>query len=266
VSRWATNGFLIVTNVIGYAVLLLPLVVVVMLAFSSGPGVEFPPPGYSLRWFEFIAGRSEIAESLRNSLWLAILSTFVALALGLLASLAMVRGRFPGKQALEALFLAPLVVPSLIIGVALLQFFSLIGFGNALQRLVLGHLILTLPYTIRSISACLYGMDRSIEEASQVMGASPWRTFRKILLPLLRPGIVVASLFAFIVSFGNINVSVFLISGSTVTIPIRILTYMQWQFDGSIAAISTVLIGMTVLALIIAERTLGLTRLRGLQM
>jgi putative spermidine/putrescine transport system permease protein len=157
------------------------------------------------------------------------------------------------------------VVPSLIIGVSLLQAFSLAGFGDSLQRLILGHLILTLPYTIRSISACLYGMDRSIEEASLVMGASPARTFRRILLPLLRPGIVVASLFAFIVSFGNINVSIFLISGFTVTLPVRILTYMQWQFDPSIAAISTVLVAMTLIVLVVAERTLGLTRLRGLQ-
>jgi putative spermidine/putrescine transport system permease protein len=176
----------------------------------------------------------------------------------------MVRYQFRGKAVLEALFLAPLVVPSLIIGVALLYFFSTIGFIDSFQRLVLAHLILTVPYTIRSISATLYGLDPSYEEASRVMGAGTLRTFRKVLLPMLRPGIVVAALFAFIVSFDNFNASIFLISGNTVTLPVRIFTYLGFQFDPSIAAISTVLLVATVVVLAIAERTIGLTRLRAL--
>lgn len=258
------KALLIAGNVLVYAVLLLPLVIVVAISFTSGAGVDFPPPGLSLRWFQYIANRPEFVTGTANSLILAVVATVLALILGVLASIGMVRYRFPGKHVVEALFLAPLIVPSLIIGVSLLYFFSTIGFMDSFQRLVLAHLILTVPYTIRSVSATLYGLDPSYEEASRVMGADQLRTFRKVVLPLLRPGIVVACLFAFIISFDNFNLSIFLINANTVTLPVRILTYLQFQFDPSIAAISTVLLVATVAVLAIAERTVGLTRLRAL--
>jgi ABC-type spermidine/putrescine transport system permease subunit II len=135
---------------------------------------------------------------------------------------------------------------------------------DSFRRLVLAHLILTVPYTIRSVSATLYGIDPAYEEASRVLGAGEWRTFRMVLLPMLRPGIVVACLFAFIISFDNFNLSIFLIDGNTVTLPVRIFTYLDFQFDPSIAAISTVLLVATVAVLALAERTIGLTRLRAL--
>ncbi len=261
---WLPRALLILANILVYAILLLPLVIVVGISFTSSAAVDFPPPGLSLRWFDYSAHRPEFVSGTVNSLVLAAVSTVLALVLGTLAALGMVRYRFPGKTALEALFLAPLVVPSLIIGVSLLYFFSTIGFTDSFQRLVLAHLILTVPYTIRSVSATLYGLDPSYEEVAQVMGAGPLRTFREVLLPMLRPGIVVAALFAFIVSFGNFNVSIFLINGNTVTLPVRIFTYLGFQFDPSIAAISTVLLIGTIIVLAIAERTIGLTRVRAL--
>lgn len=261
---WLPRALLILANVIVYAILLLPLVIVVGISFTSGAAVDFPPPGLSLRWFDYIAHRPEFVSGTVNSLILATVSTVLALIIGTLAALGMVRYRFPGKATLEALFLAPLVVPSLIIGVSLLYFFSTIGFTDSFRRLVLAHLILTVPYTIRSVSATLYGLDPAYEEVARVMGAGPLRTFREVLLPMLRPGIVVAALFAFIVSFGNFNVSIFLINGNTVTLPVRIFTYLGFQFDPSIAAISTVLLIGTVIVLAIAERTIGLTRVRAL--
>jgi len=264
VSGWLLKALLIAGNVLVYGILLFPLLVVVVISFTSGAGVDFPPPGFSLRWFDYIANRPEFVSGTVNSLVLAVIATIGALILGMLASLAMVRYSFRGKQIVEGLFLAPLIVPSLIIGVSLLYFFSTIGFMDSFQRLVLAHLILTVPYTIRSITATLYGLDPAFEEASRVMGANQLRTFTKVLLPLLRPGIVVACLFAFIISFDNFNLSIFLINANTVTLPVRILTYLQFQFDPSVAAISTVLLAGTVLVLAVAERTVGLTRLRTL--
>jgi putative spermidine/putrescine transport system permease protein len=263
-TTWLLRLLLISANLLVYAILLLPLVIVVAISFTSGAAVVFPPSGLSLRWFDYIAHRPEFVSGTINSLILAAVSTVLALALGILASLGMVRYRFRGKAILEALFLAPLVVPSLIIGVSLLYLFSSIGFRDSFQRLVLGHLILTVPFTIRSVSATLYGIDPAYEEVSRTMGAGPFRTFREVLLPMLRPGIVVAALFAFIVSFGNFNVSIFLISGNTVTLPVRIFTYLGFQFDPSVAAISTVLLIATVAVLVVAERTIGLTRVRAL--
>ena len=261
---WLPRLALVAANVVVYAILLVPLFIVIAISFTSGAGVDFPPPGVSLRWFDYIAHRPEFISGTINSLILAAVATVVALVLGILASLAMVRYRFPGKAVVEALFLSPLVVPSLIIGVSLLYFFSSIGFRDSFQRLVLAHLILTVPYTIRSISATLYGIDPAYEEVSRVMGAGDLRTFREVLLPMLRPGIVVAALFAFIVSFGNFNVSIFLINGNTVTLPVRIFTYLGFQFDPSVAAVSTVLLIGTVVVLVLAERTIGLTRVRAI--
>jgi putative spermidine/putrescine transport system permease protein len=136
-------------------------------------------------------------------------------------------------------------------GVAFLQFVSLIGFRPSFWRLVLAHVVICTPYAIRSIGASLYGIDPALEEASQTLGAGPWRTFRRILLPLMMPGLTAAFVFAFITSFDNVVVSMFLISGDTVTLPVRILTYVEWQFDPSIAAISTILTAFTT-ALVIA--------------
>ncbi|MDE3077138.1 MAG: ABC transporter permease [Chloroflexota bacterium] len=251
-------------NLVVYVLLLAPLVVVLALSFTSGGGVDFPPRGLSLRWFQYIASRPEFVTSAGNSVVLAVVSTVLALILGVMASLGMVRYRFPGKEMVEMLFLAPLVVPSLIIGIALLQFFSIIGFMDSFQRLVLGHVLLTIPYTIRSVSATMYSLDPSLEEASRVMGAGSLRTFWRVVLPMLRPGIVVACLFAFIISFDNFNVSIFLIAANTVTLPVRIFAYLQFQFDPSVAAISTVLLVGTVAILALAERTIGLTRLPSL--
>ena len=237
---------------------------VVAISFTSGAGVDFPPPGWSFRWFEYIAHRPEFISGAINSLILAIVATILALSWALSRRWRWSATSSASSGVIEALFLAPLVVPSLIIGVALLYFFSLIGFVDSFQRLVLAHLILVVPYTIRSISASLYGLDPSYEEASRVMGAGQWRTFREVLLPMMRPGLVVAALFAFIVSFDNFNLSIFLINGNTVTLPVRIFTYLGFQFDPSIAAISTVLLIATVAVLVVAERTIGLTRLRAL--
>jgi putative spermidine/putrescine transport system permease protein len=205
---------LILGNVVGYAILLLPLVIVVVISFTSGAGVDFPPPGYSLRWFEYIAQRPEFVSGTVNSLVLAVVATVLALVLGILASFGLVRYRFRGKGVVEALFLAPLVVPSLIIGVSLVYFFSTIGFRDSFQRLVLAHLILTVPYTIRSVSATLYGIDPAYEEVSRVMGAGAWRTFRSVVLPLTFPAIVAGSIFTFALSLGD-YITVKIVGGST---------------------------------------------------
>jgi putative spermidine/putrescine transport system permease protein len=130
--------------------------------------------------------------------------------------------------------------------VALLQYFTAIGLVRSFPRLVIAHVMLCLPYALRSIGACLRGIDPSLEEASRTLGAGSWRTFRRILLPLLKPGVIAALIFSFVTSFDNVVVSIYLIGGDTVTLPIRIFTYLEWQFDPSIAAISTVLVVVTI--------------------
>jgi putative spermidine/putrescine transport system permease protein len=233
--------------------LVLPLAVLVLFSFSADSSFAFPPSGLSLRWFAYLASRHELVTAALVSLEIALVASMAAVTLGVLASLALVRERVPGKALIEGALMSPLTLPGIITGVAFLQLVSLIGFRPSFWRLVLAHVVICTPYAIRSITASLYGLDPALEEASQVMGAGPWRTFRRILLPLMRPGITSAFIFAFITSFDNVVVSLFLISGDTVTLPIRILTYVEWQFDPSVAAISTIVTVFTTALVLVND-------------
>jgi putative spermidine/putrescine transport system permease protein len=240
-------------NVAGYAFLLAPIVIVLVLSFSAGASVSFPPPGFSLRWFRYLAGRDEFLSSALVSVEIAALASMGAVVLGLPAALALVRERVPGKAFIDGVLMSPLVLPGIITGIALLQYFTAIGFIPSFPRLVLAHLVICTPYAIRSITASLHRIDPSIEEASRTLGANAFTTFRRVLLPLLRPGIVAAFIFSFVTSFDNVVVSIYLIGADTVTLPIRILTYVEWQFDPSIAAISTILVVVTTLVVAFTE-------------
>lgn len=249
----------------GYAALaclflLAPIAIVVLFSFSDGAGFAFPPPAFSLRWFRYLAGRDEFITATLVSLRLAALASLGAVALGLPAALALVRQTFPGKAAIESVLMGPLVLPGIILGIALLQYFTAIGLTRSFDRLLLGHVIVCLPYAIRSIAAALHGLDPSLEEASRTLGAGEWRTFRRIVLPLLRPGLAAAFLFSFITSFDNVVISIYLIGADTVTLPIRIFNHLEWQFDPSIAAISTITLTVTVILVAAAEMLTGGSR------
>jgi len=252
---------LVASNVIVYAFLFLPLLIVVGISFSPTYQMGFPPEGLSLRWFKYIFDRTEFTDAFYVSVIVAFFASVFALIMGVLCSLALVRYKFRGKTFIENIFMMPIILPTVVTGVAMLQFFSIMGFYNFWIRLILGHIIITIPYTIRSISASLYGLSMSYEEASLVMGANYIQTFKNILMPLIKPGIIAGSLLAFIISFDNVTVSLFLIGAKTVTLPVRIMLYLDWQFDPSVAAISTILISLTVIGIIIAERIVGLANI-----
>ena len=243
-----------------YGFLLAPILIVLVTSLNSGSNLTFPPEGISLRWFRYLAGRDEFISSTYVSFRLAMAASATSIVLGLLASLAVARERFRGKEVVESLLMSPLVLPGIITGVALLQFFTLAGLANSFLRLFLGHVVICTPYAVRSISSCLYGIDPDLEEASYVMGANAWRTFRRVLLPLLRPGILAAFLFTFVTSFDNVVVSMYLVGSDTITLPIRIMTYLQWQLDPSVAAISTIFIAITVTLVVVGERVTGMGR------
>lgn len=256
------SNLLAAYNLLFFAYLLFPVVVILTISFSNSYSMDFPPKGYSLRWFEYIMNRKELVSAFYVSVTLAVVTSIFSLILGIFASLAIVRFNFRLKNLVESLFMSPATLPTVIIGVALLQFFSLTGYTNSWNRLILGHVLITIPFTLRSISASLYGFDKSLEEASLVLGANHVKTFYKIVLPIVRPGIVVALIFAFITSFDNFTVSMFLINADTVTLPIRILTFLQWQFDPSVAAISALLIALTFVVIMIVEKAVGLGRMQ----
>ena len=252
---------LVLSNVIVYAYLIVPLIIIVGISFSPTYQMFFPPKGLSLRWFKYILAQKEFVQSFYVSVVVAFFASLVALILGILVSLAIVRYTFRGKNVIENIFMMPIILPTVITGVALLQFFSIIGYQDFWMRLILGHIVVTIPYTIRSISASLYGFNRRLEEASLIMGANPLRTFKNILLPLLKPGIIAGALLSFIISFDNVTVSFFLLGSKTVTLPVRIMLYLEWNTNPSVAAISTILIILTVITILITEKIVGLANI-----
>jgi len=253
------NWLLIAYNAIVYAFLLAPIAVVIAMSFTSGQTLAFPPEGLSLRWFAYLAGRDEFLTATRVSLQVAVLASAGAVALGIPASLALTGSTFRARPVIESALMSPMILPGIITGVALLQYFTMVGLVRSFDRLVLAHLVIGLPYAIRSISASLGGIDPSLAEASRTLGAGQLRTFVKIVLPLLKPGIAAAFIFSFVTSFDNVVVSIYLIGADTVTLPIRILTYLEWQFDPSIAAISTIFVVTTVALVAIVETLTGVS-------
>jgi putative spermidine/putrescine transport system permease protein len=249
--------------VLGYIVMIVPILFVVVTAFSAGRTLRFPPDGWSLRWFSEALSYQPFMPSLASSVQLALLATLIALALGVPVTLAIHRGRLPGKGIVEGLFLSPLIVPELVVGLALYQQLMIgIGLDN-FEVLLFGHTVLMFPYAVRVTGASLALVDPSVEEAARGLGASPVRTFFTVTLPLLRPGIISAALLSFIASFNNVPLSLLLQSRDFRTLPVVMLDYVQQNYTPIIAAISVLILAGTVLIAIITERTLGFAKVFG---
>ncbi len=249
--------------VLGYVVMIVPLLFVVVTAFSAENTLRFPPSGYSLQWFEEAVTYTPFMTSLVNSLMLALIAVVIALALGVPVTLAIHRGKLPGKSLIEGLFLSPLIVPELVVGLALYQQL-MVRFGlDNFQTLLFGHTVLMFPYAVRVTGASLALMDPAIEDAARGLGASPVRTFFSVVLPQLRPGLFSAALLSFIASFNNVPLSLLLQSRDFRTLPVVMLDYVQQNYTPIVAAISVLILAGTVLIAVITERTVGFTRVFG---
>jgi putative spermidine/putrescine transport system permease protein len=240
--------------------ILTPLVFVTWLAFFRQEIPSFPPEGYSLRWFRAIPGNDRFVSGFLLSLELAVIATTIGLSLGLPAALCLARLRFAGREALSSLLLLPLVVPGIVLGIALYVFHVEIELATGLPilgslgGLIAGHVLLVIPWTVRLVMASLIGLDRSIEEAAQSLGANRFTTFRRVTLPAIRPGVVAAALFGFVSSFGNLEMSLFIVGPGRTTLPIAILQYLEWKIDPTIAAVSVLQIALIATAMLITDR------------
>lgn len=246
-----------------YAFVMAPIVVVVLASFTAAEYTSFPPHGLSLRWYLEIADNPEFIESFRVSAVVAVVTGVLATVLGTLAALVLVRQRFPGRDAVNAFFLSPLMLPAVILGIALLQFYTRVGITRTPFALVCGHLVITVPYVIRLVAASLAGFDRSLELAAMNLGATPWQAFRRVTLPLIRPGIVAGATFATIVSFDDVSVSLFLAGPHSTTLPVRIFSYIEQTFDPLATAVCSVLILVAAVGVVVIERSIGLGRMFG---
>jgi len=256
-------SFRIVMTLLAILALILivsPSLVVVIVSFTSGFSLKFPPPGYSTRWYVELWNAWQLQFAARNSVVVALWSTGLSILLGVAASLAISRSKTLTAKLLDSLFMSPLVLPALAFGLAALMFFSLIGLPVSLLTLVIGHTIVCVPYVVRNTVAALAQLEPTLLESSAILGASRLYTFRRIVLPLIRPGIISGAFIAFMSSFDNVPVSLFLRDAATDMLPIRMWQDLEGKLDVTIAALSSVLIIATVALMAIMERTAGLSK------
>jgi putative spermidine/putrescine transport system permease protein len=250
--------FLLITNILLYAFLFLPIVVIVATSFGRTQFLDFPPKGFSLQWYVNFLKSPKWVSSFLYSGYLGFVTCFMTLLLGVPASYCLVRYRFFGREFLRQLFLAPLIVPWIVTGVAVLIFFTQLRITGSFIGLVIGHTVVCTPYVVRSVIASLEGFDVSMENAARILGASRLQTFFKVTLPLIKPGIVAGAIFSFLMSFDNVPISIFLVNPSQLTLPVEMLHFISWIQDPTISAVATIYILMSLLSLFIAEKTAGL--------
>lgn len=241
--------------------LLLPTLIIVLASFTASDYIAFPPEGLSLRWFARMAELEEVRAAAWRSLYIAVAATGAAVVLGVAAAFPLVRGRFAGREALNAWLMSPLVLPTLVYGLAALMFLSALRVPLSVPVLVLSHVAIILPYVIRTTAASLALIDPQLEEAARSLGADAWRAFLAVVLPNLLPGIATGAAFAFITSFDNLTVSLFLAGPRVETLPIRLFAMIQFDLDPAAAAISTVLVLLALVVVVVAHWALGLSRI-----
>lgn len=249
--------FLALNGVI-LAFLLGPVALVILFALNPDPFIAFPPSGVSLRWYAKFWHDRTLMEAFAFSLELAAATVVVAGSIGTAAALALAHGDLPGRGALTAIFLSPLVLPALLTGFALFQLVMVLGIGRSTAILLAGHVVVAIPYVMRTVLAVLSQTDPATLEAARGLGATKLRAFTEVTLPAIRPGIVAGALFAFITSFDQFPISLFLVAPGQETLPIAMFNYLRFDFDGTIAAASTVSIALAILLVLVVERSVGL--------
>jgi putative spermidine/putrescine transport system permease protein len=235
------------------AFLAAPLIVVIPAAFNESSLLEFPPRAWSLRWFhQYFASSSWIAAT-KTSFQVALVVSMLSTFLGLTTAVLVTRYSFRGRDLLRALVMAPLVVPVIVIAVGLYYVFLRVGLSGTFWGIVFGHTVVTFPYATVVIGAALAEVDERLENAAVGLGAIRPRAFLEITLPLIRPGLVVAALFGFLISFDEVVIAIFLTSPETMTLPRRIWDGIRFELNPTIAAVSTILIALSALVMLLSE-------------
>ena len=257
-SFWAVFG---VFGVVAGLLLLAPTVLVLITSFTSGYSLKFPPPGYSVRWYEALWNQSpELIDAFVLSLELAAIATGISIVLAVAAALALARRREGWARVAESVLLSPLMLPALAIGLSLLMLFNLAGTGLSFGTLVIGHVAITTPYILRTTSASLLQMDPSLLESARSLGARPLHVFRTVTLPLIARGIAAGAFIGFMYSFDNVAVSLFLSDARSEALPIRMWHIIESNLDVRAAAVSGVLVTATLILMVVMERVAGVSR------
>ena len=244
-------------------ILLAPMVIVILAGLNAGDHLSFPPKGLSFRWIVAFFESDIFLPAYGYSLMVAVITMIFSTILGTTLSLFLVRTKFRGQEVARAFFMSPLMLPGIVMGLSLYLFYISTGIGlnRSLTGLIIGHVLVTCPYVIGTVSAALTGFDTSLEEASRSLGASPWQTFHKVTLPMITPGIIAGATFAFIVSFGQFDVSLFLAPPDATPLPMALYISLRYTFEPTAAAAGIFAIFLVAVSMLFAARMANLKRL-----
>lgn len=229
-----------------YVWMFTPIVAVVILAFNPQQFGSFPMEGFSFKWFVKLSHNSTILDAFRNSMVLGSLTAIFSTAIGVPAAMAFIRYEFRGKEFLNTLLIAPIMIPEVVLGVSLLLFIRWLQQPKSFAMLLIGHVVLTLPYVLLIVQARLVGIKREYEEAALSLGATPFQTFREITFPLLAPAVFAGMLFAFTISFDDVTATLFWATAQHQTVPVKIFGMLRNSISPEINALGAVMIVLTV--------------------
>jgi spermidine/putrescine transport system permease protein len=231
----------------------LPLLILMAFSFNASRfSVEWT--GFTLAWFRGLADRPDILGGLRNSLVVGVTSTVVSTILGTMLALALSRYRFRGRRAMESLLYIPLVTPEIVVGISLLVLFAAMGVRLGIATIVIAHIAFSISFVTVVVRARLAGMDTHLEEAAMTLGAGPWRSFRRVTLPLIMPGVVAGALLAFTLSFDDYVITSFVAGSGSSTLPVVIYGMVRRNIDPTVNAVSTVVLVVTTILIYISDR------------
>ncbi|MBB3212447.1 putative spermidine/putrescine transport system permease protein [Herbaspirillum sp. Sphag1AN] len=243
------------------AFMLAPLLVVVLVSFTDKGYIAMPFDGASFRWYLAILKDDSFIDAFYRSLTLGVVAATLATLLAVPAGMAIAWHRFRGREAILSILLSPLMVPNVVLGIALLRFFTLLELPGTLSGLTAAHTVIVLPYALRLVVAAATGIDRTVSQAAESLGASPWTVFRRIELPLILPGVAGGWIIAFINSFDELTMSIFVASSGTETLPVKMYNHIANTIDPLLASVSAVLIVLTLVLMVLLDRFYGLDRI-----
>lgn len=252
-------------RIAAFVLLFLPILLVIVMSFGNDAYATLPPRSWSLRWYRNIFARTEFMSSLVTSLTVAAFAAPVSVVTGTLAAYALWKQPKPWTRALQTLLLSPILLPLVVTGLALLVFVNRIQLYAGLPTIVLAHVIITFPYSLRAVLAALSRYDTQLDEAAASVGVRPWASFLHVTLPLIRPGLFAGALFAFVMSFDDFATTIFLITPGTKTLPIAIYQYMEFNLDPTVSAVSALLVLCAVGGVLLVEKVIGMDRFIGLR-
>lgn len=242
-----------------YIFLFAPLIIIALTSIGTENYIAFPPKGFTLKWFVNVFTSESFMSSMFTSLFISFIATLCALLIGIPASYGLSRYNFKGKGLLKSFFFSPLIIPGIVIGFSLFQFLLVRLNLSIYMSLFIGHTLVIIPYIIRVVGSSLEVFDYSIEEAAESLGCKKSQTFFKVVLPNITSGIMAAFMMAFINSFNNVPVSMFLTGPGVSTLPITMMNYVEYNYDPTVSALSVILMILTIGVMYILEKTLGLS-------